>query len=703
MGGKDSSSFASGRAARDSAAAGSGNSRASSSHPFYRQFLPSQLMSISASDPIPSLDDLSALAKYLTALKAESSARSDRLDSRSSDPLRPIFSGNAHDLFAPPGLSASAISAASLYSDASSKVAKQKSKDRAFNLTSPDPSASAQHPSTSPSSSSKHNRIKVKREREADGFSGAGVSANLYTDVGSASKLAGRGRTGRGQSMDIDDNESVATTDLDWDLDEDSLPSRPGRTYGRNRKRRRKDSGVDSMEEESGSDFENARGSLLGKNGVSSAAGRASGLGSASRRGSEIGTAAGSSTGTPKTSGFGMRLKLNPLGSAASKASAAKAASGIGSPALQRKASDSTHVSTRRNSIMPSPSPHPSTPLAHSVLAPPAPAGPAPGWELPARTPESFIPVLQPSRLPRPYPTHPSEVHENFADKDWRERERERDRLLERESAQPGTPGGPAPGQAIVRETATGRRGGRDQQQTPINTFYNYADAFFKTLTEDDLAWLSSKSDDNEPFQMPALGRHYTKIWEEEDSLAASGSLDLFGGTPSRTPSISVGASNGGLPIDPASAFAAAINGKPGAPVGCPELDIPPPANFKVKQMTDQHLGLGSEAAVDARSGPLAERLVSALLPRRAESVPSMDEVNGGYGNGALSLMDEDVGDEDAEGEPDLEFEGLLQDQDMVGFEERIEKELKAIEVLGPEEKVSVDGSSATLDYLDRR
>ncbi len=218
-------------------------------------------------------------------------------------------------------------------------------------------------------------------------------------------------------------------------------------------------------------------------------------------------------------------------------------------PGFPRKASDATQVSTRRNSVLPSPSPLPSTP-AHLNAAMVAPViyQPAPGWELPARTPATFMPKLEKSRKPRAYPTKPQQVNEDFANKDWKEKERERDRLLERESIGPGTPGGPGPGQSMVKEATTGRRGGRDLQQTPIHTFYNYADAFFKTLTEDDLAWLSSKSDDHEPFQMPALGRHYKQMWEEEDALIASGAVDAYGNplsTLSRSPSISLGVGGG--------------------------------------------------------------------------------------------------------------------------------------------------------------
>lgn len=711
MGGKDPNPALS-RAAREASTASSSQaaSRTGSNTPYYRQFLPSQLSNIGQNDPIPTLDELQALAKHLNRIKTESAARLSRLESRSSDPLRPIFFSAAHDLLSPPGLHNSL----NLYSDSSrptpstsSTSASKHQKGRERSFASPAPSSST--------SGLNGNKLKIKRERDND--SAPASSSALYSDAKSPHKLGGaagkanaRSKAARGHSLDIGgDDESIASTDPEWDLDEDSVPSRPGRTYAKNKKRRRKDVGAESHDDESGSEFE--AGALLGSAGSaaskrSGAAAAAGAAGSTSRRGSEV--------GAPKIPSMGMRLKANngtsSMGSAASNL-----------PSFQRKASDGTQASTRRNSVLPSPSPLPSTPLAQSnvPLAPPIIYQPAPGWELPARTPATFVPVKERSRKPREYPTKPGEVHENFADKDWKEKERERDRLLERESVGPGTPSGLGAGQSMVKEATTGRRGGRDLQQTPIHTFYNYADAFFKTLTEDDLAWLSSKSDDHEPFQMPPLGRHYKEIWEEEDALIASGAVDAFGNPMpaiSRTPSISLGA-GGGLPLD-ATVLAAARNGttEDNKHAARAELEIPPPPPFRVKQMTDYHLGLDSPAVVDARSGPLAERLVASLLPSHHDDDHDDDPNRSSalpprmlaHLNGHSNANDDDDGDEeDAEGEPDLDMDGVMQDQDMASFEDRIAKELKAIEVLGPDENLdwstrADDEISTTLRMVQR-
>ncbi|SNX87318.1 uncharacterized protein MEPE_06028 [Melanopsichium pennsylvanicum] len=755
MGGKDSSPALS-RASRDAVTSSFPASRITGNTPFYRQFLPAQLSNISANDPIPTLDELSALAKHLGRIKTESAARLSRLESRPSDPFRPLFFSAPNDLFSPPGLPSAALS---LYSDStrqtppissssSSLVKHHKSRERSF--ASPAPSASASAPNGSSTvgagALSDKNKVKIKRERDNDT---ASASSSLYSDARSPNKLGGaagkanpRSKVARGHSLDIGgDDESIASTDPDWGLDEDSITSRPGRTYAKNKKRKYKDVDADSHDDESGSEFEagallgtadSMRGASTSKHvGVSttssaarSAVAAAAAGGPASRRGSEVGTSSGGNA-TSKIPSIGMRLKANTgTGSTAAQTP----------PGFPRKASDGTQVSTRRNSVLPSPSPLPSTPLAQptkAVMPPPIIYQPAPGWELPARTPKTFMPVLEKSRKPRAYPTKPSEVMENFADKDWKEKERERDRLLERESVGPGTPGGPGPGQSLVKEASTGRRGGRDLQQTPINTFYNYADAFFKTLTEDDLAWLSHKSDDQEPFQMPVLGRHYREIWDEEDALLASGAVDVYGNplsAPSRSPSISLGV-GGGLPLD-VGALAAARNGKTADQNKLEprdELEIPPPPHFRVKQMTDQHLGLESPADVDARSGPLAERLVASLLPPHKEGEEEEDKdpnaSTTGLGGGSRSALpptllahvnglaragDEDEGDGgDADGEADVDCAGMVQDLDMASFEDRIAKELKALEVLGADEKLDWasrgdDEISTTLRMVQR-
>ncbi|KAG8982855.1 Transcriptional regulator, partial [Tulasnella sp. 427] len=57
--------------------------------------------------------------------------------------------------------------------------------------------------------------------------------------------------------------------------------------------------------------------------------------------------------------------------------------------------------------------------------------------------------------------------------------------------------------------------------QTPIHTFWKEVESWMKPVGEEDVAWLEFDADDVEPFLIPALGRHYTEVWEEEDRQAA--------------------------------------------------------------------------------------------------------------------------------------------------------------------------------------
>ena len=103
-------------------------------------------------------------------------------------------------------------------------------------------------------------------------------------------------------------------------------------------------------------------------------------------------------------------------------------------------------------------------------------------WAPPEAATTQLLPQAEPVRVPRPYATHPTQVNEDFANRHWRDRDAG------------GARASPAPGQAVPKDA--GRARPKDTSQVPINTFYHYADAFFKPVTEDDLAWLSSKADD---------------------------------------------------------------------------------------------------------------------------------------------------------------------------------------------------------------
>ena len=122
-------------------------------------------------------------------------------------------------------------------------------------------------------------------------------------------------------------------------------------------------------------------------------------------------------------------------------------------------------------------------------------------WDAPSDPQSSFLPKREPMREIRPYPTHPYDVHEDFANTDWHDRE-----------AMYTVPGHVPPSSAARPRPA------KEAAQVPATTFFHYVDAYFKPVTEDDLAWLSSQADDPSPYVFPELGVHYRKIWEKEDA-----------------------------------------------------------------------------------------------------------------------------------------------------------------------------------------
>lgn len=184
-------------------------------------------------------------------------------------------------------------------------------------------------------------------------------------------------------------------------------------------------------------------------------------------------------------------------------------------------------------------------------------------WAPPVPPDALLLPTHPPVRTPQPYPTDPALVNEDFASRDWRERERERDAALARMS----------PAHRDVRAKQS-----RDSSQVPISTFYNHVDAYFKAVTEDDLAWLSGAPDDPGPFAVPPRGPPYRQVWEREDA-------ELLG-----------------------------------APLPEPSVEAGPPAGaaLTLGELVDEHMH-NQRAWI----GPLVERLAAAVRPERGAAPPA--------------------------------------------------------------------------------
>ncbi|CAO1613443.1 unnamed protein product [Jaminaea pallidilutea] len=293
-------------------------------------------------------------------------------------------------------------------------------------------------------------------------------------------------------------------------------------------------------------------------------------------------------------------------------------------------------------------------------------------WALPEETPATTIPPRPISRPPKPYLTEPSDVNEDFTSMDWKERERFRDyeeALLHSHSVSAS----PTPGQLqLQKETpnisgvpggaigsaAANRVRSQNQQQVSYQAFQTYVDGWFKTLTEEDVAWLGRADADGEAFQAPAFGRHYRDIWEEED---AEGGPSLY---PAPLRGVATGESE----------------------VSHSGRTIKTPA-FEPRSLANEHaLGLTSD---DAHGGSFTERILSMILP--------VDSVSGSSQSSTQApISKEDSNLHGSAAGPRFSNEAVNEHtpfhkprtQDMAQYEERIKKELRFLDILGEGEEV---------------
>ncbi|PWN36417.1 uncharacterized protein FA14DRAFT_55038 [Meira miltonrushii] len=496
--------------------------------------------------------------------------------------------------------------------------------NRNANLSSP---TSATQPL--PTGDGQRPRIKVKRESERD----RSIDAHSVASGSGSHALGSTNRAG---------SEASPGPDGDWD---DEGPSRPGRGFFNKRKRHRGTNDRDgSADEYSQSEIDSP---------APPASSRVSGQGDSSwpKRESMF----SSSTGAASTH----KLKLNPTAQTAHLKRDSLSGGMLRRP-LGLRGDDFGQM--------------PLTPFQIQQAA---------MWELPKRTPDTFIPKEGQRRHIRPYPIKPDEVDVDFSSMDWRERDKERDRLEAAAAASAaGTPVGPGPGQAVVKDTAVSRARDRKQDQVPFHTFQQWCDGWFRTLTDEDLAWLSSKSEDMDLFSIPSLGRHYKEIWEEEEANGALVPTVYLTNAPYST-----------TPLQSAFPVSANMNGRsmPGSSngmgPGIASSHMTKPPKFDPRQLKDDHLFAGSLDEV--RGGPFTERLLSVLLPTPPPSDDSGEanqQANQNAGPGGLVLISGHGGG------------NAGTSQDMADYEDRLMRELKAIDVIGNED--SIDWSDRTDDEI---
>lgn len=507
---------------------------------------------------------------------------------------------------------------------------------------SPAPSSTAQG-----STSNGSVRTKIKIKRDPDRAERDRSESVVEIDPAPATESVA-GEVSESVSRPLGRGEASPSLDADWD---DEAPARPGRIYQSKRKRQRTSQPKDHEE----TSF-----SEIGSPVPPVPSQRASPQQESSSVPRLIGASLNSSgPGPPLPT---IKLKLNPtahtvpMRNDASNSLARR-------PSTLRGRDDFTAM--------------PMTPMQASQAA---------MWELPKRTPETFVPKPAAPKPIRSYPTRPDDVDVDFAKMDWRERDKERDRLEAAASVH-----GPGPGQAVIKEgTAASRARDRKQDQVAHHTFQQWTDGWFRTLTEEDLAWVSSKSDELDAFQFPSLGRHYREVWEEEEANGAliptvylpSGAAPLLPASTAVVPSASAFAPNGNAIRSTANAGAASVNGRTASqPTSLSTISETP--KFEPRNLKDDHMyGASSE---DVRSGPFTERLLAALLPTPPSSAPSVTDT------AALTTSNGEVHADQrmsvlANGHHVPSASSVTRPQDMAEYEERLRRELKAIDILGDED-----------------
>ncbi|KAI0628785.1 histone acetyltransferases subunit 3-domain-containing protein [Trametes polyzona] len=134
----------------------------------------------------------------------------------------------------------------------------------------------------------------------------------------------------------------------------------------------------------------------------------------------------------------------------------------------------------------------------------------------------------------------------------------------------------PVPGPSKPTEVTDDFSKSKQPNQVLVTTFYTSIEPWLRPIKEEDLGFLQYTGDEVEPFIMPKLGRHYSQVWEEEDTA-------LYGGPLPGTAAMRAGS-------------------QPGPPGVLPKWE---PSTLGDTDLLTEERG----------HGPLTERVVSALIP----------------------------------------------------------------------------------------
>ncbi|KAK9483410.1 histone acetyltransferases subunit 3-domain-containing protein [Lipomyces starkeyi] len=115
--------------------------------------------------------------------------------------------------------------------------------------------------------------------------------------------------------------------------------------------------------------------------------------------------------------------------------------------------------------------------------------------------------------------------------------------------------------------------------QVQFSTFQSYLEPYFRPFVEEDLSFLNEKQDNLTPYLIPALGTNYQEVWAEED-----GSMATFSPAPTTS-----------------------------------QADSAASATILLPRGTSEHLTEDHLETEDISCGPLASRILSALLKDESE------------------------------------------------------------------------------------
>ncbi|KAJ2019135.1 Transcriptional regulator [Coemansia sp. S3946] len=193
--------------------------------------------------------------------------------------------------------------------------------------------------------------------------------------------------------------------------------------------------------------------------------------------------------------------------------------------------------------------------------------------------------------------------------------------------------------------------------QVQIQTFWASLEPYFRSITEDDLAFLESTPDNQESYTTPRLGKFYARVWAEEE---VSHFPDHMNNNKTRYAAKHL-LSSEELP-----------HKRPAA------------ASFSGTDLVDSDLSLNS-----VRLAPLTERIISALVAERLVlngegwGAHSKHEVAGNGVNGSGGGEGNPANDSGSEESDDgVEPRQLSSSGETISLEERLKRELRYIGIL---------------------